>query len=74
MAELVLEIALDGAGVDEAGQALGEGRLLRTGGQPDGQPPGGDVVDGAAPGVGGDAVADQPLVELQVRELALLDA
>jgi hypothetical protein len=31
-AELVLEFGLDGAGVDEAGQALGEGRLLRAGG------------------------------------------
>jgi hypothetical protein len=35
-AELVLEVALDGAGVDEAGQSLGEGRVLRAGGQPDG--------------------------------------
>ena len=33
-AELVLEVGLDGAGVDEAGQALGEGRLLGAGGQP----------------------------------------
>ena len=42
--------------------------------QDDGQAPGGDVVDGAAPGVGGgDAVADQPLVQLQIRELALVD-
>jgi hypothetical protein len=33
------------------------------------------VVDGAAPGVGGgDAVADQPLVQRQIRELALLNA
>ena len=48
---------------------------LRPGGQADGQPPGGDVIDRAAPGVGGgDAVADQPLVQRQIRELALLDA
>ena len=54
---------------------LGEDRCLRPGGQADGQPPGGDVIDGAAPGVGGgDAVADQPLVQRQVRELALLGA
>ena len=54
---------------------LGEDRCLRPGGQADGQPPGGDVIDSAAPGVGGgDAVADQPLVQLQVRELVLLDA
>ena len=33
------------------------------------------MIDGAAPGVGGgDAVADQPLVQRQIRELALLDA
>ena len=54
---------------------LGEDRCLRPGGQADGQPPGGDVIDSAAPGVGGgDAVADQPLVQRQIRELALLDA
>ena len=33
------------------------------------------MIDGAAPGVGGgDAVADQPLVQRQIWELALLDA
>ena len=33
------------------------------------------MIDGGAPGVGGgDAVADQPLVQLQIRELALFDA
>jgi hypothetical protein len=63
-AELVFEVALDGAGVDEAGQALGEGRLLWAGGQPDGQPPGGDVVDGAALGIGDrGALVDEPLVQ-----------
>ena len=63
-AQLGLQRLADRAGVDEADQAAGEDRRLRPGGQPDGQPPGGDVVDGAAPGVGGgDAVADQPLVQ-----------
>ena len=72
-AELGLERRADGAGVDEADQALGEGRGLGPGGQPDGQPPGGEVVDGAALGVGGgDAVVDEPLVQGQVRERAVL--
>ena len=58
---------------DEADQALGEDRGLGAGGQPDGQPPGGEVVDGAALGVGGgDAVVDEPLVQGQVRERAVL--
>ena len=74
-AQLGLQRVADGAGADEADQVLGEDRRLRPGGQADGQPPGGDVVDGAAPGVGGgDAVADQPLVQRQIRELALLGA
>ena len=52
---------------DEADQALGEDRCLRPGGQPDGQPPGGDMVDGPAPGVGcGGAVVDEPLVQGQL--------
>ena len=43
------------------------------GGQPDGQPPGGDVVDGGAAAVGGgDAVGDEPLVQRQVRERPVL--
>jgi hypothetical protein len=63
-AELGLEVALDGAGGDEAGQALGEGRVLGAGGEPDGQPPGGDVVDGAVLGVGGGgALVDELLVQ-----------
>jgi len=37
--------------------------LLRAGGQPDGQPPGGEVIDGATAAVGGhDAVVDEALV------------
>src|SRR5689334_15665297 len=68
-AELVLKVALDGAGVDEAGQALGERRLLRAGGQPDGQPTGGDMVDGAVLGVGDrGSFVDKPFVQGQVRE------
>ena len=63
-AQLGLQRLADRAGADEADQALGEDRWLRPGRQPDGQPPGGDVVDGAAPGVGGgDAVADQPFIQ-----------
>jgi hypothetical protein len=34
-AELGLELALEGSGVDEADQVLGEGRFLRPGCQPD---------------------------------------
>ena len=47
--------------------------VLRPGGQPDRQPSGGDVIDWAVPRVGGgDAVADQPLVQGQVRERPVL--
>jgi len=68
-AELVPQVALDGASGDEAGQALGEGRLLRAGGQPDSQPTGGDVVDGAVLGIGNSgALVDELLVLGQVRE------
>jgi hypothetical protein len=74
-AQLGLQRLADRPGADEPDQALGEDRRLRPGRQADRQPPGGDVIDGAAPGVGGsDAVADQPLVQRQVRELALLGA
>ena len=56
-AQLGLERLADRSGLDEVDQALGEDGWLRPGGQPDGQPPGGDMVDGAAPAVGcGDAV------------------
>jgi len=73
-AQLGLQRVTDSAGPDEADQALGEDRRLRPGGQADRQPPGGDVID-RSPGVGGgDAVADQPLVQRQIRELALLGA
>jgi hypothetical protein len=74
-AQLGLQRLADGSGADEPDQAAGEDRCLRPGGQADGQPPGGDVIDRGAPGVGGgDAVADQPLVQRQIRELVLLDA
>ena len=72
-AQLGFERVADGAGLDEADQALGEGRGLGAGGEPDGQPPGGEVVDGAALGVGGgDAVVDEPLVQGKVRARAVL--
>src|SRR6266566_1996071 len=72
-AQLGLERRADRSGFDEADQALSEDRGLRPGGQPDGQPPGGDMVDGAPPAVrGGDAVADEPLVQRQVRERPVL--
>jgi hypothetical protein len=59
-AQLGLQRGADGSGVDEVDQALGEDRWLRAGGQPDGQPPGGEVVDGAALCVGGgDAAVDE---------------
>ena len=74
-AQLSLQRLADRSGADEPDQVLGEDRRLRLGGQTDGEAPGGDVIDGASPGVcGGDAVADQPLVQLQIRELALFDA
>jgi hypothetical protein len=43
--------------------------MLRAGGHPDGQPPGGDIIDGAVPGVRrGGAESDELLVlgQLQV--------
>ena len=68
-AEPVLELALDDPGVDEAGQAPGEGWFLRPGGQPDRQSAGGDVVYRAAARVGvRDSLADEPFVQGQVRE------
>jgi hypothetical protein len=52
-AQLSLQRRGDLPGADEADQTAGEGGWLRAGGQPDGQPPGGDVIDAAAPAVGG---------------------
>jgi hypothetical protein len=52
-AQLGLEGRGDLAGIDEADKSPGEVRWLRSGGEPDGQPPGGDVVDGVAALVGG---------------------
>jgi hypothetical protein len=67
-AQLSLEVRVDRAGFDETDQAVSEVRCLGAGGQPDGQPPGGEVIDDGAPAVSGsDAVADQALVERQVR-------
>jgi hypothetical protein len=68
-AQLGLEVRADRAGLDEADQAAGEVRFLGPGGQPDGQPPGGQVVDDGAAAVGvGDAVVDEAFVHGQVRE------
>ena len=73
MRSWVLSAGLIAPVSDEADQALGEVWFLRPGGQPDGQPPGGEVVDGAAPAVrGGDAVADEALVHGQVWQRPVL--
>ena len=75
LAQLGLEVRVDRSGFDEADQAVGEVRFLGPGGQPDGQPPGGDVVDDGAAAVGfGDAVGDEPLVQGQVGERPVLRA
>jgi len=72
-AQLGLERLADRSGLDEVDQAPGEDRWLRPGGQPDGQPPGGDMIDGAAAGVGfGDAVADETFVQGQVGQESVL--
>ena len=72
-AQLGLEVRVDRSGFDEADQAVGEDGFLRPGGQPDGQPPGGDVVDDGAAAVGfGDAVGDEPLVQGKVGERPVL--
>ena len=66
-AQLGLERLADRSGLGEAGEALGEGRCLRPGSQPDSEPPGGDMIDGAAPAVsGGDTVVNETLVDGQV--------
>ena len=50
-AQVSLEVEVDRPGLDEADQAAGEVRLLGPGGQPDGQPPCGQVVDNTAAAV-----------------------
>ena len=68
-AQLVLEVRVDGSGFDEADQAVGEVAFLGPGGQPDGQRPGGDVVDDGAAAVGfGEAIGNELLVQAQVRQ------
>ena len=68
-AQVVAQVAGDGAGLGEEGQGIGEGLGLGAGGDPDGQAAGGDVVDGGTAGVGGEqAVADEVLVQGQVGE------
>ena len=72
-AQLGLEVRVDRSGFDEADQAVGEVGCLGPGGQPDRQPPGGEVVDDGAAAVGfGDAVVDEPLVQGQVGERPVL--
>jgi hypothetical protein len=67
LAQLGLQVWVDSSGVDEVDQAVGEVWCLRPGGQPDGQPPGGDVVDNGAAAVSlGDAILDEALVQRQV--------
>ena len=66
-AQLGLQRRANRSGLDEADQVLGEVRCLRPGGQPDRQPPGGDMIDWPVPGVGcGGAVVDEPLVQRQL--------
>ena len=68
-AQLNLERWADCSGLGELDQAPGEDRRLRPGGQPDGQPPGGEVINAGTPAVGCDkTVADEPLIEGQIRE------
>ena len=72
-AQLGLEVRVDRSGFDEADQAVGEVRCLGPGGQPDGQPTGGEVVDDGAAAVGfGDAVVDEALVQGEVGERTVL--
>ena len=54
MRSWVLSVGLIAPVSTKRTRPLGEDRFLRPGGQPDGQPPGGEVVDGAAPAVGGE--------------------
>jgi hypothetical protein len=66
---VVAHVPGDRAGLGEGSQGAAERRGLGAGGEPDGQAAGGDVVDGGAAGVGGEqAVADEVLVQGQVRE------
>ena len=72
-AQVVAQVAGDGAGLGENSQGAAEWCGLGAGGDPDGQAAGGDVVDGGAAGVGGEqAVVDEVLVQGQLREQAVL--
>jgi hypothetical protein len=67
LAQLGLEKWVDCSGVDEVHQAVGEVWCLGPGSHPDGQPPGGEVVDDGAAAIGvGDAVGDEPLIQREV--------
>jgi len=69
LAQLGPEVGVDGAGFDEADQAVGEVPGLGPGGQPDGQAAGGEVVDDGAAAVGfGNAVVNEALVQGKVGE------
>ena len=70
-AQLRLECWADRSGGGEVDHAPGENRRLRPGGQPDGQPPGGEVINAGAVGCD-NAVADETLIERQVRERPVL--
>ena len=60
MRSWVLSVGLMASVFGEADLALGEIRCLRSGSQPDGRPPGGEVVDGAATAVScSDPVVDE---------------
>ena len=60
-------------GQQESGPGRGRSRCLGPGGQPDGQPTDGEVVDDAAATVGfGDTVSDEPLVHREVGEWPVL--
>jgi hypothetical protein len=66
-AQLFLQVVADRPGADEPDQAAGEALFLRPGGQPDRQPPGGDMInDGALAVRYCDSVVDQALVERQI--------
>ena len=72
-AQLGFQFGADRAGAGKADQAPGQDRMLRAGGHPDGQPPGGDIIDGAVPGVRvGGTYGDELLVlgQVQVRLVA----
>ncbi|HXL89443.1 MAG TPA: hypothetical protein VN969_10795 [Streptosporangiaceae bacterium] len=72
-AQLRLEWLADGSGLDEASQSSIEDGILRPNGQPDSQPTGGEVIDGAPPAVScSDTFLDQALVSGRVWKRSIL--